>query len=247
MTQAPEVIHPVQASQIEAANRLRTHIYAWVDTDEAFDLLKRNVPGFSPEASLLKAAAINDLYATNVYAMLRMAKHIHEVMLDPPREPVALVEQIAVLTGPEGETRRHVSFASKFVHFFVDAEATPIYDRYAVESVTYHMGRGLVSTDNPDYRPFAEAIFTLRQVSGLDCSTRAMDHYLWLAGMYRCWLKDPKKATLSLDVQRLFESGHAEIATDLAILVEASGRHFRTIPNGAISGVGEIGGMGPGR
>lgn len=192
-----------------------------MNTDKAFDLLRRHVPGFYPEAALLKAAAINQLYATNVYALFRMAKHIADVVGNPPSDPVDLVELTAQPPIPEGEKkRRHVSFASKFAHFFVDPDGCPIYDWYAAQSVSYHLGRGWLSPDYADYRVFTRAVLALRQSAGLDCSTRELDHYLWLAGLYRWWLRVGDRATFSRDVRELFEKPSAEIAEDL-VLIEA--------------------------
>lgn len=219
MAELVALIHPLTAAHIQAAARVRSAVDSWVNTDEAFDLLRRHIPGFGPEAALLKAAAINQLYATNVYALFRMARHIAYVMRDPPSAPVALVERIAEPPIPEGEKRRrHISFASKFAHFFVDPDGCPIYDWYAAQSVKYHLGPGWLSPDYADYQAFTRAVQALRQSADLDCSTREMDHYLWLAGLYRYWHRVGAKATFSRDVRELFEKPPAEIAEELVLL-----------------------------
>ena len=122
---------PLSMSQIEAANRLHSKLLQWQITDRALHALHVNLPGFDIEATLLKVAAVNQLYGTNVYAVMRMAQHITKVMLTAGNmEDTDLVEKLASLPG-----RQHLSFASKFAHFFIDMERFPIYDSYAVKMV----------------------------------------------------------------------------------------------------------------
>ena len=101
---------------------------------------------------------------------------------------VDFVKKLATLPNIK---RKHISFASKFAHFFIDEERFPIYDSYAVKMVAYHLGeQGLVrDTDNP-YKAFVANFHQLKQVAGLECTTRELDHYLWLAGMFRKWQKN---------------------------------------------------------
>src|SRR6266849_11219323 len=109
---------PLSTAQIEAANRLHGKLLQWQVTDRALHTLQENLPGFDIEATLLKVVAVNQLYGTNVYAVVRMAQHVVDVMLDLKNiEDVELVEVLATLTG-----RKHLSFASKFAHFFIDME-----------------------------------------------------------------------------------------------------------------------------
>src|SRR5258706_11679744 len=103
---------PLTMTQIEAANRLHGKLLQWRVTDRALYILQENLPGFDIEATLLKVVAVNQLYGTNVYAVVRMARHITEVMQDACGiEDADLVEKLASLTA-----RKHRSFASKFAH-----------------------------------------------------------------------------------------------------------------------------------
>jgi len=55
---------PVLMSQIETANRLHSKLLQWQVTDQALHALHVNLPGFDIEATLLKVAAVNQLYRT---------------------------------------------------------------------------------------------------------------------------------------------------------------------------------------
>ena len=61
----------------------------------------------------------------------------------------------------------------------------------------------------------------LRSVSGLSCTIRELDRYLWLWGMYRAWkaTDDRDRPGLKGEVRRLFESGQYEVKYALAELV----------------------------
>ena len=147
----------VLPSQIEAAGRLHHRTTQWESTDRAFELLRDRLPGFSREACILKAAAINDLYSTRVYAIWRMAEHLHQVMTDhPPEDPVELVTTIAALPSADGSgpERMHWSFASKIGHFFIDGDRYPIYDSYCRDMLALHLGPTEHATDqgNPTGR-----------------------------------------------------------------------------------------------
>lgn len=111
-------------AQIEAANRLHQQLLQWQITDCALHKLKVQFPGFDRESALLKVTVINQLYGTNVYAVVRMAEHITEVMCQASTmDDVGFVNEIATLSD-----MKPTSFASKFAHFFIDEERFPIYD-----------------------------------------------------------------------------------------------------------------------
>ena len=205
---------PLTMSQIEAANRLHGELLQWKATDKALHALKERFPEFDMDASLLKVVAINQLYGTNVYAVVRMAEHVSEVMCQSgTMDDVELVDEIATL--PD---MKHTSFASKFAHFFIDEERFPIYDSYVVKMLAYHLGAQEFVRDagNP-YKAFAANFHQLKQAAGLQCTTRELDHYLWLAGMYRKWKAKPG-AHIGNEVALLFGSHLDEIDADLKVL-----------------------------
>jgi hypothetical protein len=207
---------PLSMSQIEAANRLHAKLLQWQITDQALHVLHVNLPGFDIEATLLKVAAVNQLYGTNVYAVMRMARHITKIMLTACNmEDTDLVEELASLHG-----RQHLSFASKFAHFFIDMERFPIYDSYAVKMVAYHLGRhGQDRKTEYPYKAFIEDLHRLRNNARLSCTARELDHYLWLAGLYQVWLRDPD-SPINIEVKKLFELLSSATLDELTKLTE---------------------------
>ena len=219
---------PLLPSQIEAAGQLYGQLQLWQATDSAFKRLREALPGFDIQASLLKAAAINQLYGTNVYAIVRMAQHITTVMAAQGNTPpdAALVEQIANLPNDNvgGKNWRHISFASKFAHFFIDKHL-PIYDRYAAMMLNYHRrGRAVVPDPAPPYATYLANLDMLRDQAGISCSPNELDAYLWLAGLYIEWRKpraDGKQAEINREVRELFERGD-EVGVKLDSLLPIS-------------------------
>jgi hypothetical protein len=191
----PGLAVPLAMIQIEAANRLHAKLVQWQVTDQALHTLQENLPGFDIEATLLKVVAINQLYGTNVYAVTRMAQHITKVMpIAGNMEDVDLVEELASLSG-----WKHLSFASKFAHFFIDMERFPIYDTYAVKMVTYHLGKQEQDMDTAHpYRAFVENIHRLKRYAQLSCTTRELDRYLWQACIENGARIKPRRSMLRL-------------------------------------------------
>lgn len=213
---------PILPGQIAAADRLHGRLTSWSATDNSFRILRERVPGWDVEAALLKTAAINQLYWTQVRAVWRMALHISEVMKDPPGEPALLVDGIALLPPRQGERKfRFRSFASKLCHFFVDADRFAIYDSFSCATVSYHLGRQTASPDNP-YGVFLADAGRLLDVSGLQSITfRQLDRYLWLAGQYRAYLR--RNVAISQDMRLLFEDDSGQVQEDLLLLIAAAG------------------------
>lgn len=125
---------PLAGSQVTAASALHDQLLGWATTDRALIALGERFAAFDPEATLLKVAAVNQLYGANVYAVARMAEHIVTVLDGTDiaaggtmLSDVALVERLAALpkTPARQSARKHVSFASKFAHFFIDRERFP--------------------------------------------------------------------------------------------------------------------------
>lgn len=96
---------PLSQTQIDAANRLHSRLSQWATIDNALSALGQAFPTWTAEASLLKVAAINQLYGTNLYAVVRMAEYVTWVMAsaDSKQEGPSLVERIAAL--PTSQTQ----------------------------------------------------------------------------------------------------------------------------------------------
>jgi hypothetical protein len=209
--------------KIEAANRLHQRLEQWRLADGALRLLHDVCPGFAPEACLLKVVAVNSLYGTNVYATIRMANHVTSVLAQPDLGTAGaeLVKQLADLPPTERQKRKrhHYSFASKFAHFFVDEERFPMMDSYALKMLKFHLGRRHYSTDpaNP-YAAFVSNLQQLKRLSGINCSNRRLDRYLWLAGQYAAWKKSAKRE-INAEIAAMFTQASGEVAALLDVLL----------------------------
>ncbi|MFM9995533.1 MAG: hypothetical protein ACKVU4_06985 [Phycisphaerales bacterium] len=201
---------PVPDGAIERAETLYRRLESWRRTDEALGAL-RAVSGFSPAVTLLKVAAVNALYYTNVYAIVRVAEHFASVLTAGPLGDLALVERLAAVPrgGAEKRAVRRLSLASKFAHFFVDEEVFPIYDQYAVRMVAKHTGVSVLSLDGR-YAAFAEAFGALARDAGLMGQRRRLDRYLWVQGQYEEWRE--KGTTSSRDLIEVFKKGEWPVA-----------------------------------
>ncbi len=141
------------------------------------------------EAVLVKVAALNDLYNTNIYAVYEMARHIWGLDTDSKLEQgsLELVEEIAVVM-LRGKRRRNYSFATKYCHFHAP-EVYPIYDGYVEEALwAYRKKDGFVRFKRKElwesYPRYVAVVKGFREHYGLGgFSLREIDRFLWLTGM----------------------------------------------------------------
>lgn len=210
-TVAKPQVKPVTQAQISAAKALHQRLPKWAATDRAFERLGK-LFRWDLEDCILKTAAINDLYSTNVYAVWRMAEHLKDVMIDPPEDPARLVKEIASLPDEQGiVTRRHWSFASKVGHFFIAGDRFPIYDSFCREMIAHHLGGDCARDVKNPYRAFITNLERLRAASAPAVTLRELDRYLWLAGQYREFLDKRDEAQLNSELRPVFESRDPEI------------------------------------
>jgi hypothetical protein len=196
--------------------------------------LGKVLPEFDEEACLLKAVAVNTLYATQVLAITRMARYIESVLVNTELKVAGpeLVERIASLPSDRpGKSRRHISFAAKFCHFYVDEDRFPIYDEAARNVIELHLGKKeyVINTDSP-YLAFCENLKRLREGAKLQIQARELDRYLWITGMYMRWLKERhiKNPRVNADLLRVFRQPTPEQAAELdATLPLALDRAFK--------------------
>lgn len=197
--------------QIAAAVTLHATLAQWQVTDRALRRLQEAMAGFGPEEALLKVVAINALYGTNVFALVRAATHVGKVLgsADLGSAGPELVESLAnIPTTSDGRPRRYVSFASKFAHFFINSERFPIYDSYAERMLSLHLGASAVRDPARPYEAFTANLGRLMHEYGLGCSYRELDRYLWLAGQYRAYEKGGRM--LNTELVHLFDNPSAE-------------------------------------
>ena len=134
---------PLAQEQVDCARGVHLKLKQWRLAESALEKLAEQVPGFTPEACLLKTVTVNEIYGTQLFATARMARHVETIFADANTSPVDvdLVERIAKLPTKLGDKQRlSVSFASKFCHFFVNAERFPIYDDAARDAIRLHLG-----------------------------------------------------------------------------------------------------------
>jgi hypothetical protein len=151
------------------------------------ELFRRYPSNQSLPEILIKVATLNSLYATNIYATVKVANHILNKNIDAKlqqRSP-ELVDEIALVT-IGNKTRRNYSFASKYCHWHQPEEFL-IYDSY-VERIlwsyqnqdTFMMFRRSELQKYPRYKKIIEgfrAYYGLRQFN-----FRELDKFLWLYG-----------------------------------------------------------------
>jgi hypothetical protein len=197
--------------QIAAAGTLHAMLPQWQATDRALSRLHEAMTGFGPEESLLKVVAINALYGTNVFALVRAARHVQRVLgsADLAKAGPALVESLAdIPTTLNGKPRRYVSFASKFAHFFISAERFPIYDSYAERVLLFHLRPGAQRDRARPYEAFIANLERLSQTYGLKCTHRELDRYLWIAGLFRAYGQGERR--LNAELLQLFDNPTVE-------------------------------------
>lgn len=215
-----ELAVPLARAQVEAAARLyHDHCRDWRAADEALKSLALAFPAFDLRACVLKVAALNALYGTQIYDVVSVARHVHGVLRDgeEPTE-VHLFDRLATVPHVK---RRLSSFAAKFAHFFIDSERFPIYDAYALRMVTYHL-EGRPQAEVP-YHAFVAAFIRLKESLDFPVTARELDRYLWLAGEYRAWSGLPPwrqpYRNVNAEARRLFEADACEIRALLAALL----------------------------
>lgn len=181
---------PLAQNQIEAARRLHQKLKYWRASDTALLYLRDRLPGFDCDACLVKAVAINQLYWTNVFAIVPVSQHVHRVMagVEIGERGIELVDQIAS-TEHKGRTIHRTAFAAKFCHFFVDEARFPIYDTAAKCALRLHLGAQYVDAKNDLYAAFCENLGLLCATAGIERHTRSVDRYLWIVGLWMEWKK----------------------------------------------------------
>lgn len=178
----------------------------WARVDTGLRLLKERMPEWDVESALVKATTINGLYNTNVKWLVPVAVHVSRTMSEAPDD---LVEKVASFKRPTGENIKLLSFASKLCHFFIDAEQYPIYDQLALATLAWHG----FNTPSRDYGAFEAALLELRKLSGVACSTREFDKYLWIVG---AWLTMERMSSKS--AMKKSRSVNGELQSKLAML-----------------------------
>ncbi len=138
------------------------------------------------EHVLVKVVLLNTLYATQVFAVSRMAKHILECGLDRHLRQGDL-KAVGLIRKGHGMKRDFYSFATKYCHWH-RPDTYPMYDKYVAIALR-DLNRSLAFTDPfsmgdlLNYRFFRETLDTCRLSLRLRwAGYKRLDQALWIYG-----------------------------------------------------------------
>lgn len=140
------------------------------------------------EQILLKIAALNDFYSTNIFSVHTVAQHFMSINIDTrlQREDDTLVDDLSWVTMSDGKKRHFFSFATKFCSHHKPL-AYPIYDNYVGNVLKYFRRRDKFSEfsnkDLTHYPTFKQIVSDFREHYGLvQFNFKQIDRYLWQLG-----------------------------------------------------------------
>jgi len=208
----------ISERQIVAAGELHDRLKGWKDADLALSRLSAAFRDNADRQSVLvKASALNGLYATSVKRIYQASDHIVAKMLEiknrewSPADRVETVHELARV--PKATCRNGyellTSFASKYAYFFINPMDVgiqaefPIYDSYAANALLHLTGRrGDLGQHS---HPYADFCGMIDEVAPIEFSSRQIDRYLWLKGQHLAF-RNGRGDRLSPDVRGLFQS-----------------------------------------
>lgn len=136
---------------------------------------------------LLKVAALNDFYSTNIFSVYPVAKHILSLDIDARLKEgdVMLVSDIQKVTIKNVE-RNFYSFATKYCSHHNPLDY-PIYDSYVEKVLCYFRNRdkftAFKTEDLKNYVNFKETLIDFRTFYGLNqYNLKEIDKYMWQLG-----------------------------------------------------------------
>ena len=68
------------------------------------------------------------------------------------------------------------------------------------------------------YSSFLAAFRAVKHHGALNCSTRELDKYLWLAGLFQQWKAAPHKSRINVDAEKLFVTATGKVKHDLQLM-----------------------------
>jgi hypothetical protein len=189
----PALLPPIPTPSPDLA---REYLGRWRDSDNekidgALSVAFRAMPENNDVGQVgVKIAALNGLYATNIFGVVQVARHIVGLDIDaaltaPTADPY-LIEKIAsVQLG--GKRRRNYSFATKYCSFH-SPDVYPIYDSLVAGLLNALLNQGETFDTftrgehwATDYAIWHRSIIRFRVHFGLEeFSIREIDKYLWM-------------------------------------------------------------------
>lgn len=152
------------------------------------DLFSKHCPqNKSLSDILLKVAALNTFYSTNIFSVTPVARHILKLDIDArlKAEDLTLVDDLQTVKLKD-KTRHFYSFATKYCSHHNPA-AFPIYDSYVDKVLRYFRTvdafADFCNDDLKHYARFREILGEFQHFYGLEeYSVKEIDKYLWQLG-----------------------------------------------------------------
>ncbi len=178
-----------------SSEQVQHYLRAWDETEsyrlqeDALDKLFFTLCPENTEMSdiLLKVAALNDFYSTNIFSVYPVAKHILSLRIDDRLKAgdEALVSDIQKVT-INGVERHFYSFATKYCSHHRPLDY-PIYDSYVEKVLCYLRNKdsfaSFKTSELKDYGKFKQTLIDFRSFYGLDrYSLKEIDKYIWQLG-----------------------------------------------------------------
>lgn len=170
---------------LQVWNKLENYPAQEVALDELF--LRHCPENKSLSDILLKVAALNTFYSTNIFSVAPVAQHILELDIDSrlAAGDLTLVEDIQRVKVGQKQ-KNYYSFASKYCSHH-RPDVFPIYDRYVEKMLCYFRDvDGFLrfrKSELKDYIFFQRLITQFQKAYGLEkYSVKDVDKYLWQMG-----------------------------------------------------------------
>lgn len=199
----------------------------WRLADEIMaDLSSKDSELLDAKTSLTKVTLLNAFYSGGcgdpdkltewiVKQKPGLLEKFDDIVKSSNREKYLIEFVSAIAKFAETSSDGLVVFASKFSHFFINLEAFPIYDQYAYMMVRFHTNiADEIKSKAERYERFFPNFFQIKEQEQLKgYSTKQLDHYLWLAGMYVAWKVNPALG-LYPKAKEMFVNPYAELVLE---------------------------------
>ena len=183
-----DVPHP-SSEQVEYYLRAWDELENYHLQEDALDKLFFELCPENTEMSdiLIKVAALNDFYSTNIFSVYPVAKHIQSMNIDDRLKigDVSLVSEIQKVT-INGVVKNFYSFATKYCSHHRPKDF-PIYDSYVEKVLCYFRDfdkfTSFKTKELKDYARFKGTLIDFRSFYGLDqYNLKEIDKYMWQLG-----------------------------------------------------------------
>lgn len=183
-----EIPYPTKAEVIRYLEHWET-LADYREQESALDKLFLKLAPRNVDISdvLLKAAALNDFYSTNIFSTYPVAGHIMSLNIDDRlvQGDLSLVDDLQNVD-INGKTKKLYSFATKYCSHHQPG-VYPIYDNYVDHLLCYFRDTEsfmmFSKNDLRIYGRFVEVLRNFRQYFALEGFTlKELDRYLWLCG-----------------------------------------------------------------